>query len=67
MDAIDGSGSGTLKGAFAQQKLGAQVVTDTLTRLNTDQTTGRVDQDFDFQTKVLSAAKGLGGNVDVKA
>ncbi|MEL7642227.1 MAG: hypothetical protein AAGU21_21535 [Solidesulfovibrio sp.] len=67
MDAISGAGTGTLASAFEQQKLGAQVVTDTLTRLNTDQATGRVDQDFDFQTKVLSAATGLGGTLDVKA
>lgn len=67
MDTTSGVGSGALTSALDQQKFGTQVVTETLTRLNTDQATGRVDQDFDFQTKVLSAAKGLGGNVNVKA
>lgn len=67
MDAIQGNDSGSLTSALDQQKLGAQVVTDTLTRLNTDMTTGRVDQDFDFQTKVLSAATGIGGTLNVKA
>ncbi len=66
MDTTSGVGSGALTSALDQQKFGAQVVTETLTRLNTDQATGRVDQDFDFQTKVLSAAKGIGGNLNVK-
>lgn len=67
MDTIQGTGTGSLTSALDQQKLGAQVVTDTLTRLNTDPATGRVDQDFDFQTKVLSAAMGVGTQLNVKA
>lgn len=66
MDTTSGVGSGAMTSALDQQKFGSQVVTETLTRLNTDQATGRVDQDFDFQTKVLSAAKGIGGNLNVK-
>ena len=67
MDAIDTKGAGSLTSALDQQKLGAQLVNDTLTRLNTDPVTGHVDQDYDFQTKVLSAATGVGGNLNVKA
>jgi len=67
MDAIDTKGAGMTGGAFEQQKLGAELITKTMDRLNTDPGTGRVDQDYDFQTKVLSAATGVGGNLNIKA
>ncbi|EFL50013.1 conserved hypothetical protein [Solidesulfovibrio fructosivorans JJ]] len=66
MDAID-TKTTAAGGAFEQQKLGAELVTKTLDRLNTDLATGGVNQDYDFQTKVLSAATGVGGNLNIKA
>ncbi|MFP5258137.1 MAG: hypothetical protein ACLGQH_03855 [Acidobacteriota bacterium] len=63
MDAIGGSTSGAATSALKQQTMGAQVITETLNRLNTNDN-GQVNADYDFQTKVL-AGLGKGTQVDV--
>lgn len=63
MDAIGGSSSGGMTSALQNQTLGAQVVTGTLDKLNTN-SNGQVNADHDFQTKVL-AGMGKGAQVDV--
>lgn len=57
MDAISGSVAGAMVGlseATAKQTFGAQVVTATLDKMNTN-SSGAVNADYDFQTKVLTA------------
>ena len=54
MDAVSGKCCGATTSALDQQTMGAQVVTQTLDKLNTN-ANGKVDADYDFQTKVLSA------------
>ena len=61
MDAVSGGSAKPTTSALDQQTLGAQVVTKTLDKLNTD-ANGKVDADDDFQTKVLS---GMGKVVHV--
>lgn len=63
MDAISGASLGAMAAATDKQTFGAQVVGATIERLNTD-SSGRVNQDFDFQSKVLSGL-GIGKNLDV--
>ena len=63
MDAICCSTSGAAASALKQQTMGAQVITETLNRLNTNDN-GQVNADYDFQTKVL-AGLGKGTQVDV--
>lgn len=63
MDAIGGSKPGAAASALQQQTMGAQVVTETLNRLNTNDK-GELNADYDFQTKVL-AGMGKGTQVDV--
>lgn len=63
MDAICCSTSGAATSALKQQTMGAQVITETLNRLNTNEN-GQVNADYDFQTKVL-AGLGKGTQVDV--
>ncbi|EHJ48660.1 hypothetical protein DFW101_2656 [Solidesulfovibrio carbinoliphilus subsp. oakridgensis] len=65
MDAIGGSGAGQAAGALQQQTLGAQVVTGTIDKMNTD-ANGKVNPDHDFQTKVL-AGMGIGKNLNTQA
>ena len=63
MDAIGGSTSGAAASAIQNQTLGAQVVTETINKMNTD-SNGKVNPDHDFQTKVL-AGMGKGTQIDV--
>ncbi len=65
MDAIGGTGAGQAAGALDQQTLGAQVVTGTINKMNTDPS-GKVNPDHDFQTKVLSSM-GIGKNLNTQA
>jgi len=65
MDAIGGSGVGAMASALDQQTLGAQVVTGTITKMNTNDD-GKVNADHDFQTKVLSGM-GIGKNLNTQA
>lgn len=53
---------GLLASALQQETFGAQVVTKTLDYLNKDKSSGGINADYDFQTKVLSA--GFGSNID---
>jgi hypothetical protein len=64
MDAINGTSLGTLASTTAKKTFGAQVVTGTLDRLNTNQNGDR-NLDYDFQTKVLSGM-GIGSKLDVE-
>ena len=65
MDAIGGSTSGATASAIQNQTMGAQVVTETINKMNTD-SNGKVNPDHDFQTKVLAGmGKGSQLNVDV--
>lgn len=65
MDAIGGSTSGAAASAIQSQTMGAQVVTETINKMNTD-SSGKVNPDHDFQTKVLAGmGKGSQLNVDV--
>jgi hypothetical protein len=61
-----GSAQGTASMAASMQKdtFGAQLVTKTLDYMNQDQNSGTTNADYDFQTKVLSAA-GIGGNLNI--
>ncbi|MYL83269.1 hypothetical protein GTA51_09005 [Desulfovibrio aerotolerans] len=63
MDAIGGSTAGAAASAIQNQTLGAQVVTETINKMNTD-SNGKVNPDHDFQTKVL-AGMGKGTQIDV--
>ncbi len=63
MDAIGGSTSGATASAIQNQTMGAQVVTETINKMNTD-SNGKVNPDHDFQTKVL-AGMGKGTQIDV--
>lgn len=65
MDAVSGKCCGGTASALDQQTMGAQVVTQTLDKLNTD-AGGKVDPDYDFQTKVLSAM-GKGAHINTSA
>ena len=61
-----GDGAGMMTSALDQQKtLGAQVVTGTLNKLNTNDA-GQVNPDYDFQTKVLSGM-GIGKHLNTSA
>lgn len=61
-----GSALGTASMAASMQKdtFGAQLVTKTLDYMNQNPVTGQTNADYDFQTKVLSAA-GIGGNLNI--
>ena len=63
MDAIGGSTSGAAASAMQKQTMGAQVVTETINKMNTN-SNGQVNADHDFQTKVL-AGMGKGTQIDV--
>jgi hypothetical protein len=65
MDAIDGTSLGTMATATDKQTFGAQVVSGTLNKMNTD-SSGNRNSDYDFQTKVLSSM-GLGNNLNISA
>ena len=66
MDVNATAGVAGLANALQTQKFGAQLVTATLDRLNTDPASGRINPDYDFQTKVLGAAfAGKGTAVDM--
>ncbi len=55
----------TMKKAMETQKLGAQLITQTLQNMNQNQLGSGVNADYDFQTKVLMAgAVGKGGNLN---
>jgi len=64
MDAISGSSLALAMPSTQKQALGGQVVDSTMSRLNTDTTTGRINPDYGFQTKVLGA-QGLGTKIDI--
>jgi len=54
-----------MSNALTQQKeFSARLIQGTIDRLNTDDVTGRVNQDYDFQTKVLSA-HGIGRSLNI--
>jgi len=59
------SGLDSSSGVTDRQTFGAQVVTATLDKLNTG-TGGDKNSDYDFQTKVLGGALGLGAVVNDK-
>jgi hypothetical protein len=63
MDALSGSTAGAAASAIQQQTMGAQVVTETINKMNTG-SNGQVNADHDFQTKVL-AGMGKGTQIDV--
>ena len=65
MDALSGSTAGAAASAIQQQTMGAQVVTETINKMNTGPN-GQVNADHDFQTKVL-AGMGKGTQLDVSA
>lgn len=65
MDAIGGSGVGAAASALDKQTLGAQVVTGTIDKMNTNDN-GKVNSDYDFQTKVLSGM-GVGKHLNTQA
>ncbi|QAZ69064.1 hypothetical protein [Solidesulfovibrio carbinolicus] len=65
MDAVSGGSAKPTTSALDQQTMGAQVVTQTLDKLNTN-ANGKLDADYDFQTKVLSAM-GKGVHVNTSA
>ncbi len=59
------AGASMLANALTQQQeFGAQLIQGTMDNLNTDQVTGRIDSNYDFQTKVL-AAGGIGRNLNL--
>ena len=63
MDAISGASLNSLAQTTDKQTFGAQVVSSTIDRLNTNQS-GQTNSDYDFQTKVLSGM-GIGKNLDI--
>ncbi len=65
MDALSGNTAGAAASAIQQQTMGAQVVTETINKMNTGPN-GQVNADHDFQTKVL-AGMGKGTQLDVSA
>jgi len=65
MDAVGGTSLGSMAAVTDKQTFGAQVVSGTLNQMNTDQS-GRLNSDFDFQTKVLSTMD-IGNNLNISA
>ena len=65
MDAVSGGSAKPTTSALDQQTMGAQVVTETINKMNTGPN-GQVNADHDFQTKVL-AGMGKGTQLDVSA
>lgn len=63
MDGIGGSTAGVAAPAMQQQAMGAQVVTETINKMNTEPN-GQMNADHDFQSKVL-AGMGKGTQIDV--
>lgn len=63
MDAISGTSLNATAQTSDKQTFGAQVVSATIDRMNTNQS-GQKNSDYDFQTKVLSGM-GIGKNLDV--
>ena len=63
MDINTSAATGMMGKALDSQTLGAQVVTSTLNKMNTDPVSGKLNSDFDFQNKVL-AGQGLGKNLN---
>ena len=63
MDAINGANLNSLAQTSDKQTFGAQVVSSTIDRLNTNQS-GQTNSDYDFQKNVLSGM-GVGKNLDV--
>jgi hypothetical protein len=64
MDIASASGTASLAASMQKDTFGAQLVTKTLDYMNQDTVTGATNADYDFQSKVLSAA-GIGGSLDI--
>ena len=66
MDAINTNGAGTTSSAYDTQRLGAQLITQTLDRLAAIPRAGAGQPAGDLQASAL-AARGIGRNLNITA